>query len=90
MKGAAPREHFKFALCDSQGRNEGGRGHNSPGAESLWGRQMTAGGAEKPQQCHIYIFQYSKCASERSQVWSWGTKPVSCAGRHLISLHPWW
>jgi len=28
----------------SQGRNEWGHeGHNSPGAISLWGRQMTAG-----------------------------------------------
>jgi len=30
-----------------QGRNEGSKGeHNSPGAESLFGRQITAGGTE--------------------------------------------
>jgi len=30
-----------------QGRNDGGaRRHNSPGAESLWGRRITAGGAK--------------------------------------------
>jgi len=31
-----------------QGRNEGSKGgRNSPGTESLLGRQVTAGGAEK-------------------------------------------
>jgi len=35
-------------LSEGQGRNEGGQGgRNSPGAESLWGRRITAGGAEK-------------------------------------------
>jgi len=57
----------KLVLCT--GRNEGEQGgHNFPGAESLRGRQMTAGGAEKSQQCHMYILQYSKFASKRSQV----------------------
>jgi len=33
--------------CRHQRRNEGGEGgRNSPGAESLWGRQITAEGAE--------------------------------------------
>ena len=41
------------------------RGHNYPFAESLRGRQMTAGGAGKSQQCHMYILQHSKFASER-------------------------
>jgi len=49
-----------------QGRYEGR--NNSPGAESLRGRQITAGGAEKSQQCHMYILQCSKFACERSQV----------------------
>jgi len=31
----------------------GGKGgHNSPGANSLRGRWITAGGAEKSQECH--------------------------------------
>jgi len=42
-------------------------GHNSPGAESLWGRRMNAGGAGKFQQCyqvlssvqHVYFRQTS-------------------------------
>jgi len=33
---------------------------------------MTAGGAGKSQQSHKYILQYSKFASERSQVRTWG------------------
>jgi len=36
------------------------------------GRKMTAGGAGKSQQCHKCILQYSKFASERSQVRTWG------------------
>ena len=57
----------------SQGRNEGG--HNSLGANSLWerwitaGGQITAGGAEKSQQCHKYFLQYSKFAFKRTQIW---------------------
>jgi len=31
-------------------------------AESLQGRQITAGGAEKSQQCHKYFLQYSNFA----------------------------
>jgi len=35
-------------MYQGQGRNEEGQGgHDSPGAESLWGRQITAEGAEK-------------------------------------------
>jgi len=43
--------------------------HYGGGAESLRGRRITAGGAEKSQQCHKYILQYSKCAFERTQIW---------------------
>ena len=35
------------------------------------GRQMNVGGAGKSQQCHMYILQYSKFASERSWVQTW-------------------
>jgi len=59
-----------------QGRNEGGKGTTitpAPihygGAKSLQGRPITAGGAEKSQQCHKYFLQYSKFAFERTQIW---------------------
>jgi len=42
------------------------------GAESLQGRRMTEGGAEKSQQCHKCFLQHSRFASERSQVRIWG------------------
>jgi len=32
---------------------------------------MTGGGAEKSQQCHMYILQYSKFPSEKSQIRTW-------------------
>jgi len=39
------------------------------GAESLKGRRITAGGAQKSQKCHKYFLQYSKRAFERTQIW---------------------
>jgi len=30
----------RVAACRNQGRNDGGKGHNYPGAEPLWGRRM--------------------------------------------------
>jgi len=46
-------------------RNDGGKGHNSSVAESLWG-------AKTFQQCHEHFFQNSTFASERPQVRTWG------------------
>ena len=48
------------------------RGAQTPSAESLWGRRITAVGAEKSPQCHKYFLQYSAFASERPQVRTWG------------------
>jgi len=56
-----------------QGCNERGQeGSNSPGAETLWGRRMTAGGAENSQQCHKYFLQNSKFAFIRPLIQAWG------------------
>ena len=33
---------------------------------------MSAGGAEKSQQCHMYFLQHSKFPSERPQARTWG------------------
>jgi len=56
----------------TRGRGKGGTIPQTPihygGAESLQGRRITAGGAEKSQQCHKYFLQYSKVAFERTQV----------------------
>jgi len=51
-------------------------------------RRITAGDADKSQQCHKNFFQYSKFASERLQVRTWDAKLASCPGRHLTSFHP--
>ena len=57
------------SLLGKQERNEGRQGeHNFPGANSLWGRRITAGAAEKSQQSHKHFLQYSKFAFERAQV----------------------
>ena len=65
------------------------RGAQTPSAESLWGRRITAVGAEKSPQCHKYFLQYSAFASERPQFRKWGAKLASWPGRHLTSLRPW-
>jgi len=69
----------KNQVSSGQGRNEGAKGGTIPrapnhyrGAESLRGRRMTAGGAEKFQKCHKHFLQYSTFASERPQVRTWG------------------
>jgi len=50
-------------VTNSQGRNEGGaKGAQFPG------RRLTAGGAEKSQQCQKYFVQCSTFASGRPQV----------------------
>jgi len=58
-----------------QGRNEwAARGHNSLGAESLRGAPNQCVDTEKSQKCHKYFLQYSKFASERPRVLSWGRR----------------
>ena len=67
-------------LCQKRGNpylspqthKRGGEGEQCPGH---W---ITAGGAEKSQQCRKYFLHHSRFASERLQVWPWGTKPASC------------
>jgi len=79
--------HFEkvkyFLLPLWQGRNEGGKGGTIPrapihygGAESMRGRLITAGGAEKSQQCHKFFLQYCKFAFERTKIRPWGAKLV--------------
>jgi len=51
-----------------QGRNEGTGGHNSPSAESPWGRQITAGPPKSPKMSQVlssmqYIFFPTTSAS---------------------------
>jgi len=55
--------HFDFDFY----RNEGVQGwRNSPGAESLWGRRMTAASAKMPQQCHKYFLEQRICFRKTS------------------------
>jgi len=56
----------------SRGVTRGAGGHNFSGAESLWGRRMTAEGTKRCQNCHKYFLQYSTFASETPQVRTWG------------------
>jgi len=56
----------RVAALSNQGRNDGGKGHNSPGAESQCERRMTAG-----RRKVLTMSQEVKCstfASERPQV----------------------
>jgi len=55
---------------NQQGRNEGARGRNYPGAESLWGRRVMAGHQKITTMSHV-ILQYSIFASRRPHVRKW-------------------
>jgi len=84
-----------FMVC--RGVTKGGKVGTIPrasnhcrGAQSLWGRRITAGGVWKSQQYHTYFLQWSTFASERHQVRTWGAKLASGLGSHLTSLCPWW
>jgi len=80
---------YSSTRSGSRGETRGQWEHNSPGAESLWGRRMTAGGDEKSNQCHKYFLQYSTFASERFQARTWGRQTIpSCPRHHLISFRP--
>jgi len=57
--------YFSIFIAHHQGRNKGGKGHNSLDAESLRG-------AKKLQQCHKHFLQYSTFAFKRPQVRTWG------------------
>jgi len=46
-------------FANTQGRNDGGKGHNSLGAESLRGPPNDCGGCRKVPQYHKYFLQYS-------------------------------
>jgi len=65
-----------------------------PGAESLWGRQISVGtpngcgDAEKSQQCHMYSLQCSTYTSENLSFDYGGAKLDTCPGRHLTSYIP--
>ena len=74
--------------------SEGGR--NSLDVESLWGRQITAGGAEWLQwarKSHNNVtstfFNTVHLLPKDISFEHGGTELASCPGRHLTSLRPW-
>ena len=73
----------------TQRHNGGTRGAQFPGRR-VWvkkGGQITAGSAEKSQQCHKYFLPYSTFASERPQFQTWGRKTcfLSQAPSNLVT-----
>jgi len=78
-------------------RNEGGQGgQNSPGAWSLWGRRITAGGAKcllvapkSPNNFTSTFFNTVNFLPKSLRLEHGGVKFASCPGRHLTSLRPW-
>jgi len=72
--------HAYYTSPPLHGSNEGGQGGAKFSGRLIimgapnhcWGRQMSAGGAEKSQQFHKCFLQHSKFPSEKSQVGTWG------------------
>ena len=83
-------------ISTGQGRNQGWQGErNSPGVESLWGRQITAGGAEwlqevpkSPNNITSTFFITVHVLPKDLSFEHGGAKLASCSGCYLISLRP--
>jgi len=61
-----------FQYISIRGVTRGAKGANFPGHCITMRARITAGSAERSQQCHIYFLQYSTFDSERPQVSTWG------------------
>jgi len=80
----------------NEGRNEGARGHNSSGAESLRGRRIIAGGAKwlrvapkSPKIATCTFFNTVNLLPKDLRLEHGGAKLASCPGRNLAMLRPW-
>jgi len=62
-----------------QGRNEGGNGHNSPGAESLWCRRITAGGVENLNSIKSAFFDAVHLLPKKLKFQHWGAPKLLLA-----------
>jgi len=72
-----------------QGRNEGGQeGHNSPIAEPLRGRRITAGAPKSPKNGTSTSFSTVNLIKKELRFEHGGAKLASSSGRHLTSLPP--
>jgi len=62
-----------------------------PGAESPWGRRITAWGGKKIQQCHKYFLKYSSLhlLPKDLRFEHGGAKLAYCPGHHSTLLRPW-
>jgi len=79
----------RVAARSSHGRNDGVQeGHNSPGAESLWGRWITAGSPKSPNNVTSTFFSAVHLLPKDLSFAHGGAKLASCLGRHLTSLRP--
>jgi len=73
-----------------RGLTTGGQGgHNSPGAGSLWGRQMSAGSPKSLNNFTGTFFNTVPFLPKDLRFELGGAKLVSFPGRRLTSLRPW-
>jgi len=77
----------RVAARSNQGSNNGGKEYNSPGAEPLWGRRMTAGRRKAPTMSQELQCSRPTFDSERPRVWKWGrqTSNVPRAPTNLVT-----
>jgi len=85
-----------FLDDETRGVTRGARGHNSPGAESVWGRRITAGGAKwlreapkSPNNIVGIFFNTVHLLPKYLRYEHRGAKAALCPGRHQTSLRPW-
>ena len=63
-------------------------GHNSPGAESLWGRGMTVRAPKSPNNVTSTLFNTVHLLPKDLRFEHGRGKLAYCPGRHLTSFHP--
>ena len=71
-----------------EGRNQGSKGAQFPGGESLWRRRMTAWSAGKSQQVTSTFINTVHFLAKDLRLEHGGAKHASCPGRHLTLLRP--
>jgi len=75
-------------MVQSAGRNEGARGRNYPGAESLWEHWNIAGAPKNHSIVTRTFFNAVHLLPEDLRFENWAAELASCSGRHLTSLSP--
>jgi len=84
-----PKTYTHVLSTSDRSVTRGARGRNSPSAESLWGRETTAGGTESPKSPNSVtstLFNTVHLLPKDLTFEHGGAKLASCPGRHVSRM----